>query len=108
MNKLFLVGIGPGSPAGMTEEARAALEQAEVLCGYTVYLDLVRAQFPNKETYTTPMTRELERCRWAVEQAAQGKRLPCSAPGMPEFTAWQGLHWSWQKEKTWTWRWCRG
>ena len=91
MNKLFLVGIGPGNPAGMTEEARAALEQAEVLCGYTVYLDLVRAQFPNKETYTTPMTRE-----------------PCSAPGMPEFSAWQGLHWSWQKEKTWTWRWCRG
>lgn len=81
MNKLFLVGIGPGNPAGMTEEARAALEQAEVLCGYTVYLDLVRAQFPNKETYTTSMTRELERCRWAVEQAAQGKTVAMLCSG---------------------------
>lgn len=108
MNKLFLVGIGPGNPAGMTAEARAALEQAEVLCGYTVYLDLVRAQFPNKETYTTPMTRELERCRWAVEQAAQGKTVAMLCSGMLEFTAWQGLHWSWRKEKTWTWRWCPG
>ena len=57
----------------MTEAARAALEQAEVLCGYTVYLDLVKEQFPEKETYTTPMTRELERCQWAVNRAAQGK-----------------------------------
>ena len=55
------------------EAARAALEQAEVLCGYTVYLDLVKEQFPEKETYTTPMTRELERCQWAVNRAAQGK-----------------------------------
>lgn len=73
MNKLFLVGLGPGNPQGMTEAARAALEQAEVLCGYTVYLDLVKEQFPEKETYTTPMTRELERCQWAVNRAAQGK-----------------------------------
>lgn len=73
MNKLFLVGLGPGNPRGMTEAARTALEQAEVLCGYTVYLDLVKEQFPEKETYTTPMTRELERCQWAVNRAAQGK-----------------------------------
>lgn len=73
MNKLFLVGLGPGDPQGMTEAARAVLEQAEVLCGYTVYLDLVKEQFPEKETYTTPMTRELERCQWAVNRAAQGK-----------------------------------
>lgn len=73
MNKLFLVGLGPGDPQGMTETAKAALEQAEVLCGYTVYLDLVKGQFPEKETYTTPMTRELERCQWAVNRAAQGK-----------------------------------
>lgn len=73
MNKLFLVGLGPGDPQGMTETAKAALEQAEVLCGYTVYLDLVKGQFSEKETYTTPMTRELERCQWAVNRAAQGK-----------------------------------
>lgn len=73
MNKLFLVGIGPGDADGMTQAAKAALEQSEVLCGYTVYLDLVRQQFPDKETYTTPMTRELERCRWAIDRAAEGK-----------------------------------
>ena len=81
MNKLFLVGIGPGSVDGMTQAAKAALEQSEVLCGYTVYLDLVRQQYPDKETYTTPMTRELERCRGAIDRAAEGKTVAMLCSG---------------------------
>ncbi len=81
MNKLFLVGIGPGNAAGMTEAAKAALEQSEVLCGYTVYLELIKAQFPDKETYTTPMTRELERCQWAVDRAAEGETVAMLCSG---------------------------
>ncbi|MDD6238843.1 MAG: precorrin-3B C(17)-methyltransferase [Oscillospiraceae bacterium] len=81
MNKLFLVGIGPGSADGMTQAAKAAREQSAVLCGYTVYLDLVRQQYPDKETYTTPMTRELERCRWAIDRAAEGKTVAMLCSG---------------------------
>lgn len=81
MNKLFLVGIGPGGADGMTQAAKAALEQSEVLCGYTVYLDLVRQQYPDKETYTTPMTRELERCQWAIDRAAEGKTVAMLCSG---------------------------
>lgn len=81
MNRLYLVGIGPGNAAGMTGEARAALEEADVLCGYTVYLDLVRAQFPDKETYTTPMTKELERCQWAIDRAAEGTTVAMLCSG---------------------------
>ena len=81
MHKLFLVGIGPGDADGMTQAAKAALEQSEVLCGYTVYLDLVRQQYPDKETYTTPMTRELERCRWAIDRAAEGKTVAMLCSG---------------------------
>ena len=81
MHKLFLVGIGPGGAEGMTQAAKAALEQSEVLCGYTVYLDLVRQQYPDKETYTTPMTRELERCRWAIDRAAEGKTVAMLCSG---------------------------
>ena len=69
MNTLFVVGIGPGGPEFLTGEAREALSRAQVLCGYTVYVDLVAPLFPGKETYTSPMTKELERCRWALETA---------------------------------------
>lgn len=80
MSKLFLVGFGPGDRANMTDQAWQAMEEAEVLCGFTTYLDLVRPYFPDKETFTTPMTREMERCRWALETARSGRTaaLLCS------------------------------
>lgn len=64
----------------MTRQALAAMEKADILCGYTVYVDLVKPLFPDKECYTTPMTQELERCRWALDQAAGGRTvaLVCS------------------------------
>lgn len=80
MGKVYVVGLGPGAPEYMTAEAKAALERAEVLCGYTVYVDLVAPLYPEKERFTTPMTRELDRCRWALETAQNGKTvaLVCS------------------------------
>ena len=80
MNVLYVVGLGPGGSRWMTWEARAALEQAEVLCGYTVYLDLIRGEFPDKEYFSTPMTQEIGRCRAALERARSGRTtaLVCS------------------------------
>ena len=80
MNKVYVVGIGPGEKDFMTTQALAAMERADVLCGYTVYVELVRPMFPGKECYVTPMTKELERCRWALETAAAGRTvaLVCS------------------------------
>ena len=80
MNKVYVVGLGPGGALGMTAAARAALEQAEVICGYTVYLDLVVPLFPEKEMRSTPMTKEVDRCRMALELAARGRTaaLVCS------------------------------
>ena len=80
MNNVFVVGLGPGGEAYLTGQARAALASAEVLCGYTVYVDLVKPLFPDKETFTTPMRKELDRCRWALETASHGRSvaLVCS------------------------------
>lgn len=77
---LYVVGLGPGEAAFLTAQARAALAAADVLCGYTVYVDLVRPLYPEKECYTTPMRGEMDRCRWALETAAAGKHvaLVCS------------------------------
>lgn len=79
-NTVFVVGLGPGDPQFLTAQAQSALQKAEVLCGYTVYLDLIRPYFPEKEFYSTGMTRELDRCRWALETARAGRKvaLVCS------------------------------
>ncbi|HIZ79886.1 MAG TPA: precorrin-3B C(17)-methyltransferase [Candidatus Lachnoclostridium stercorigallinarum] len=73
MNKLYAVGIGPGDYEKMTLEAVKVLSSCDVIVGYTVYVDLVREHFPEKEFLTTPMRREEERCRMAFEEAAKGK-----------------------------------
>ena len=75
-----VVGLGPGNAQFLTAQAQAALQNADVLCGYTVYIDLVRPHYPEKEIYTTGMTREIDRCRWALEAAQSGKAvaLVCS------------------------------
>ncbi len=83
MNKVYVVGIGPGGEDGITPQARAAMDQADVLCGYTVYLELVRELYPDKEIYTTPMRQELERCRWALETARSGRTVALLCSGDP-------------------------
>ncbi|MEE3458196.1 MAG: precorrin-3B C(17)-methyltransferase [Lachnospiraceae bacterium] len=81
MSKLYVVGLGPGGAEYMTEEARAALARADVLVGYTVYLDLVRDMFSDKEIFTTPMRQEIERCRRALEIASGGKTVAMLSSG---------------------------
>ena len=63
--------------------ARQALERCQVIAGYTVYADLVRDEFPQKEYLTTPMTREEERCRMAIACCLEGKdtAMICSGDG---------------------------
>lgn len=77
---LYVIGLGPGDASMLTGQARAALAASDVLCGYTVYVELVKPLFPEKEIYTTAMRGEMERCRWALETAAAGKNvaLVCS------------------------------
>lgn len=79
-HKLFVVGIGPGGADYLTGQARAALAAAQVLCGYTLYVELIAPLYPQKETHTSGMRQELERCRWALETAQKGKTvaLVCS------------------------------
>lgn len=81
MNKIYVVGIGPGAYEKMTVEAAKTLESCDVIVGYTVYVDLVREHFPGKAFLTTPMRKEAERCRLAFEQAAAGKTVAMICSG---------------------------
>ena len=73
MNKLYVIGIGPGEYEQMTLKAIHAMEKSEVIIGYTVYVDLVKEHFPGKEVLTTPMKKEVDRCVMAFEEAKKGK-----------------------------------
>lgn len=81
MSKLTVVGIGPGNYENMTVRADLALQECDVIIGYHVYVDLVKDRYPDKEFMTTPMTREVDRCRMALEEAMKGKSVAMVCSG---------------------------
>lgn len=81
MNKIYVVGIGPGAYEQMTVKAVRALKESDVIIGYTVYVDLVKEYFAEKEFLTTPMRKEVDRCILAFEEAEKGKTVSMICSG---------------------------
>ena len=78
---IAVVGMGPGMESMMTQQALQALDEADVIVGYTVYLDLLGDRFEGKEFLSTPMKQETERCRMAFDEAAKGKSVAMVCSG---------------------------
>ena len=81
MNKLYVVGIGPGAAEYMTGKAMNALRDVDVIAGYGVYVDLVKPLFPDKEYLMTPMRKEVDRCKMAIDAALAGKNVAMISSG---------------------------
>ena len=81
MGKVVVVGIGPGNYENMTVGADQALQKADVIVGYHVYVDLIKERYPEKEFITTPMTQETKRCRMALDAAGLGKTVAMVCSG---------------------------
>lgn len=80
-NKIYIVGIGPGEESMMTGQAVRALEDCDVIVGYPVYLKLLGERFRDKEFLSTPMKKEVERCRMCYEKAMEGKKVALICSG---------------------------
>ena len=76
-----MVGIGPGDYNEMTVRAVNALNACDVIVGYHVYVDLVKEHFPDKEFHTTPMRREVDRCKLALDLAREGRDVAMICSG---------------------------
>ena len=81
MNQLYVVGIGPGEYQNMTLEAEETLRVSEVIAGYTVYVELIKRYFPDKEYIVTGMRQEEDRCNMALKAASHGKRVSVVCSG---------------------------
>ncbi|GAA0798816.1 precorrin-3B C(17)-methyltransferase [Faecalicatena orotica] len=81
MGKIYVVGLGPGADMQMTMEAKAAVKQCGIIVGYTVYVDLVKEEYPDKVFLTTPMTQEVKRCQMAFEEAQKGQDVAMICSG---------------------------
>lgn len=83
MNKLYVIGIGPGGAGAMTLDAIEKIKESEAIVGYGPYLDYVKKaiDIKEKETFTSGMTREIERCQKAIDLALEGKTTSILSTG---------------------------
>ena len=78
---LTVIGIGPGREAMMTQEAMAALQEAEIVVGYKTYTHLVKPLTGDKQVIKTGMCKEIERCQTAIELAQAGHNVALISSG---------------------------
>jgi len=89
---LAVVGIGPGTPWLRTPLAEREIRQAEEVVGYGGYLDLIEDLLgPHQAVHRFPLGAELERCDFALERAAAGRRVALVCSGDPGVYALAGL-----------------
>ncbi|SHI67830.1 precorrin-3B C(17)-methyltransferase [Lutispora thermophila] len=81
MGKIFVIGMGPGGLKDMSPRARKAIEVADLVVGYSAYLDLLQEHFLGKQFIKSGMTREVERCKLVLEKALEGHNVALVSSG---------------------------
>ena len=80
--QLWLVGTGPGALEQITPAARSAIAQADVVIGYSLYVDLVSPLLrPGQIVETSPITQERQRGDRAIALAQWGLTVAVISSG---------------------------
>ena len=101
--QLTLVGIGPGDPQLLTEQARRALEAAQIVVGYRMYVEQIAPLLrPDQERLASPIGDELERAALAIDRAAAGARVVLISSGDVGIYAMAGPVFDTLRARGWT------
>lgn len=100
--KLLVVGFGPGNFEHITDRARQAIQESDVIIGYNTYVDLIRGLLTDQEIVRTGMTEEVSRAIEAVKQAEMGKKVAVISSGDAGVYGMAGLVYEVLIQKGWT------
>jgi len=81
--RLSVVGLGPGRAGLLAPDARAALDDATDVLGYTTYVKMAGPLRADQRVHGTDNREELRRARHAFELAAEGRRVVVVSSGDP-------------------------
>lgn len=82
VGKLLLVGTGPGQLDQMTPAAQTAIAQADVVIGYSLYIDLISPLLrPGQIVEALPITQERQRAERAIALALWGLTVAVVSSG---------------------------
>lgn len=78
---LYVVGLGPGKENLMTQEALQIIEKVPTIVTYATYAKLISGLIKDKNLVVTGMHGEIERCKRAIEIAANGEDVAIVSSG---------------------------
>lgn len=100
--KVLVIGFGPGSFQHITERARSAIRESNMIIGYKTYVDLIEGLLTeNQEIVSTGMTEEVSRAQEAVKQAERGNKVAVISSGDAGVYGMAGLIYEVLIEKGW-------
>lgn len=89
--KLYIVGIGPGDLEDLSVRARSAILESTAVVGYRAYIETIKPLLNDKKIYSYPMTKEVERCKKAIELAKKDEVVSFVSSGDPGIYGMAGL-----------------
>ncbi len=96
--KVYLVGIGPGSPENVTPKALKALKNSQTVLGHSKHLDLIKEHIAGKRVITEKMS-PIERSEVAVKEALKGRNVAIVSTGDPGIYAIASIFFQHLKEE---------
>ncbi|MGD8189573.1 precorrin-3B C(17)-methyltransferase [Brevibacillus ginsengisoli] len=99
--KLLVIGFGPGSDEHITKRAREAIQESDMIIGYTTYVELIQELVTHQQIVSTGMTEEVTRAREAVKQAELGHKVAVISSGDAGVYGMAGLIYEVLVEKGW-------
>ncbi|MEM0140147.1 MAG: precorrin-3B C(17)-methyltransferase [Ferroplasma sp.] len=81
MGCIYLIGMGPGNLENMTDYAKLAIEDSDIIMGYKFYIDLIGPLISKKDVEPTGVEDELERGEKAIKLALAGKKVAIVSSG---------------------------
>lgn len=82
MSELSLISVGPGDLNYLLPVVKRVVESAEILIGYTLYLDQLKPFLrDDQQLITSKLGSEIDRATQAVDLAAAGKRVALVSSG---------------------------
>jgi len=78
---IYSIGIGPGNSEFLTPQASKALQNADIIVGYSYYIELIKEITKGKETIATGMKKEQDRANKAFEMAQKNYNVAVISSG---------------------------
>lgn len=79
--EIYIVSTGIGEKDHLTYNALALLQKADLIVGYQKYIDDIKPLIEKKIIYSTGMTQEVDRCKYAIQKALDKTKVALISNG---------------------------